>query len=277
MAAPAGWAESYAMLMKSPNPDVRHRANRLALLLRDPAAIAATRSLAADSSAATEDRLAAIDGLVAIRAADLATLLHPLLADRSVRATALRALASTDHPETAAMILRAYPSLDVSEKADALATLVARPASALAMMGAIASGAIPKSDVTPSTLQALAAIRDERLRAAVASVWASVRPSPAEKRTRIEALRKELTPAVLAKADPARGRAVFAKVCASCHTLFDAGGKIGPELTGSQRTNLDYVLTHVVDPSSVVGSAFQVQVFATNDGRVALGDRQGRG
>ncbi len=271
MTAPPSWAASYATLMKSPNPEVRHRANRLALLLRDPAAIAATRSLAADPSASTDDRLAAIDGLVAIRAKDLATLLHPLLADRSVRAAALRALASTDHPETAVRILDAYPSLDPPEKADALATLAARPASALTMMRAIASEAIPKTDVTPSTLQALAAINDGRVKSAVARIWASVRPSPAEKRSRIEGLKTELTSATLAKADPSRGRAVFARACASCHTLFDAGGKIGPELTGSQRTNLDYVLTHIVDPSSVVGSAFQVQVFATSDGRVLSG------
>ncbi|HEY2154273.1 MAG TPA: c-type cytochrome, partial [Isosphaeraceae bacterium] len=271
VAVPPSWAASYAALMKSPNTEVRHRANRLALLLRDPAAIAATRSVVADSSAPTEDRLAAIDGLVAIRAADLGPVLQPLLADRAVRAAALRALASTDHPETAPQILKAYPSLDAPEKADALATLAARPASALVLLGAIASGAIPKSDINPSTMQALAAIGDARVKAAVAKVWASVRPSPAEKRSRIEQLKAELTSDVLARADPSRGRAVFARACASCHTLFDAGGKIGPELTGSQRTNLDYVLTHVVDPSSVVGSAFQVQVFATSDGRVLSG------
>ncbi len=269
--APADWPSVRDRLLTSPSFAVRQRAGHLALVLHDPSAIAVTRGIAVDPGVPADDRITAIDLLVSIKASDLAPLLQRLLADRPVRAAALRALASTDHPETAALILRAYPSLDPSEKADALATLVARPASALALMGAIASGEVPKTDITPSTLQALAGIADARVKAAVAKVWASVRPSPAEKRSRIEALKKELTPAALAKADPGRGRAVFAKACASCHTLFDAGGKIGPELTGSQRTNLDYVLTHVVDPSSVVGSAFQVQVFATNDGRVLSG------
>jgi mono/diheme cytochrome c family protein len=189
---------------------------------------------------------------VAIRAKDLAPLLHPLLQDRSVRAAALRALAATDHPETAPLILKAYPSFDFSEKADALATLVSRPRSALALLSAIEAGTIPKADVPASILQALAGIADPKVKAAVAKLWATIRPSPAEKRAAMERWKKELTPDVLAKADPSRGRAAFAKTCASCHTLFDAGGKVGPELTGSQRTNLDYVLTHVVDPSSVV-------------------------
>ena len=31
-----------------------------------------------------------------------------------------------------------------------------------------------------------------------------------------------------ARVDPSRGRAVFAKTCQQCHTLFGTGGKIGP-------------------------------------------------
>ena len=32
--------------------------------------------------------------------------------------------------------------------------------------------------------------------------------------------------------------------------LFDAGGKIGTELTGGQRANLDYVLENLADPGT---------------------------
>lgn len=55
-----------------------------------------------------------------------------------------------------------------------------------------------------------------------------------------------------------RGRAVFQKTCANCHQLFDTGGAIGPNLTGSQRTNLDYLLENMVDPSASVAKDFQV-------------------
>ena len=76
---------------------------------------------------------------------------------------------------------------------------------------------------------------------------------------------------VLAAADRSRGRAVFAKTCAACHTLFDAGGKIGPELTGSQRNNLDYVLSNVLDPSAVLAKDYQMHLIVINDGRVLSG------
>ena len=57
----------------------------------------------------------------------------------------------------------------------------------------------------------------------------------------------------------------------SCHTLFDAGGKVGPNLTGSQRANLDYVLENVVDPSAVVARDFQMVIVDTKDGRTING------
>ena len=80
-----------------------------------------------------------------------------------------------------------------------------------------------------------------------------------------------LTGDVLASADRSRGRAVFSKTCAACHTLFDAGGKIGPELTGSQRNNLDYVLSNVLDPAAVLAKDYQMHQFVTSDGRVLSG------
>src|SRR5262249_20154613 len=81
----------------------------------------------------------------------------------------------------------------------------------------------------------------------------------------------KLTAEVLQKADLSKGRAIFTRTCANCHTLFDAGGKIGPDLTGSQRSNLDYVLSNIIDPSAVVAKDYQVTLIETKDGRVLNG------
>ena len=37
-----------------------------------------------------------------------------------------------------------------------------------------------------------------------------------------------------------------------CHTLFGIGGKVGPDITGSNRANLDYLLENILDPSAVI-------------------------
>ena len=58
--------------------------------------------------------------------------------------------------------------------------------------------------------------------------------------------------------DRSHGRSIFARSCATCHKLFDEGAKIGPELTGAQRANPEYILTKVLDPNAVVGRVWVV-------------------
>jgi putative heme-binding domain-containing protein len=78
-------------------------------------------------------------------------------------------------------------------------------------------------------------------------------------------------PDALKKADRSHGRQVFAKTCANCHTVFGEGGKIGPDLTGSQRVNPEYVLSKVLDPNAVVSKDYQVTVITTTMGRTVSG------
>jgi putative heme-binding domain-containing protein len=271
MPMPSAWRESYATLAKSADAEVRGATTRLALIFGDPAAFSAMRKLAGDSSAPTSSRIEAIEALAQARDDGLAPVLQGLLPDPAVRGAAVRGLAATDHEETPALILKAYPSLTVSEKADAIGTLAARPRSALALLAAIGGGSLTKSDVPASSLQALAGHTDSRVKAELARIFGSIRPSSSEKRKTIDRLKAELTPDNVARGDRPHGRTLFARTCASCHQLFDSGGKIGPELTGSQRTNLDYVLSNVVDPSAVVANEYKVSVFATTDGRVVSG------
>jgi putative heme-binding domain-containing protein len=62
------------------------------------------------------------------------------------------------------------------------------------------------------------------------------------------------------------GRALFAKTCQNCHTLYGVGGKIGPDITGSNRNNLDYLLENIFDPHSVIPKDYaQTVVFLKNE------------
>jgi putative heme-binding domain-containing protein len=80
-----------------------------------------------------------------------------------------------------------------------------------------------------------------------------------------------MRPGVLAKANLSTGRVVFQRLCAACHRLFDEGGAIGPDLTGSQRNNLDYLLENIIDPSAGVSRDFQLNTIRTSGGRVISG------
>ena len=64
---------------------------------------------------------------------------------------------------------------------------------------------------------------------------------------------------------------MFQKQCANCHRFFDLGGSIGPDITGSQRTNVDYLLENIVDPSAAVARDYRMQIIELIDGRVLTG------
>jgi putative heme-binding domain-containing protein len=193
-------------------------------------------------------------------------------ADRSdIRPEAIRALGGYDLPDIPPALVALYPSLTPAERLDVIQTLTARPAFALFLLDAVEQGRIPRQDVSALVIRQLQALDDTAVSERLRQVWGEIRPASAEKRQRIAQLKSQLTPDVLASADLSRGRAIFAKSCATCHKLFDDGSQIGPELTGSQRHNLDYVLDNVLDPSAIVPREYKINIFRLADGRVVQG------
>jgi putative heme-binding domain-containing protein len=198
-------------------------------------------------------------------------LLRDLVADRALRGAALRGLAVYADDATPELILRHYSSFTEAEKRDAVQTLASRPAYALALLAAVDQGRVARRDLSAFTARQLLALKNRQVEALLGKVWGTVRPASQEKAQLLAKYRALLTTDFLAKADRSRGRMVFKQTCASCHRLFDEGGDIGPELTGSQRSNLDYLLENVLDPNAVVAKEYQVTILETNDGRILTG------
>ena len=68
-----------------------------------------------------------------------------------------------------------------------------------------------------------------------------------------------------------RGHAQFVRLCSLCHVLYGDGRAVGPELTGANRGDLDYLLRNIVDPNSTIGKDYQLTTAETTDGRVVAG------
>jgi putative heme-binding domain-containing protein len=75
----------------------------------------------------------------------------------------------------------------------------------------------------------------------------------------------------LAKANLSQGRMLFTAVCGACHVMYGQGGKLGPDLTGSGRANIDYLLENIADPSGVVRADFRMSLLTLKDGRSLSG------
>ena len=268
---PAGWAKAYEALAKSPNADVRDTAMALAVTFGDKSAITALRTVLADPKAATAARMAALTSLVDVRDADSVPVLHTLVGDAGLRAAAIRGLAAFDDPKTPAVILAAYPSFTLAEKQAALATLSARPQYAKALMTAVGEKKVPAADVSAETVRQLRNLQDKELDKLVADLWGTVRDTPADRVRLIAEWKKRIAAPTKTPPDLNLGRAVFAKTCQQCHTLYAVGGKVGPEITGSNRANLDYLLENIFDPSAVIPKEYAATRLNLADGRVVTG------
>jgi putative heme-binding domain-containing protein len=266
---PDGWPATYAKLRD--DPAAREPAIALALIFGDPQALADLRQVATDATAAAAERVAAIQSLVEKRVPDLAPVLLDQLSDTVTRRAALRGLAAYPHPDTAKRVLAVYPGLSSDEKQDAVAALAARKESALALLDAVEAGAVPRLDVPAFVARQMFALGDAKVTERLRQVWGEVRESDATKAGALAKYKAMLTPAALKAADPRNGRLVFAKACGPCHKLFGEGGTVGPDLTGSSRDNLDYLLSNLIDPSAEVGRDYRMSVVRTADERVITG------
>jgi len=268
---PPGWSEVGSQLMSSDHREVALQATALGVTFGDAAALARMRELAKKEGANEETRIAAIEALLAANDPKLPATLQSLLGQPAYREVALKGLAQYDDPQTADMILAQYDQMSPSAKRLALATLCSRPTYGQALLAAIDQGEIPTSDLTADLVRQLSNLKDKTIDARLRSVWGSVRDTPEEKAQLIQQYKHLVARKNLPQADPLRGRAIFAKTCQRCHQLYGVGGAVGPDLTGSNRANFDYLLSNIVDPSAVMAKEYQPSIVLLDSGRVLTG------
>ncbi|MCP5559274.1 MAG: c-type cytochrome [Verrucomicrobiaceae bacterium] len=202
---------------------------------------------------------------------ELMLVIRKLINDKILGTVARSALAAFDDPSIPKALTNAWPVRSEEQQAATVATLVSRPAYADVLLDAIKDGKVPRAALTPFHARQIGALGDEALANKLTAVWGEVRESPAEKIAELARWKAILTPEALAKADKSKGRTVFVGACSACHKLYGQGGAIAPELTGSDRHNLNYLLENILDPSAVVPADYRMSVFKLKDGRILSG------
>jgi putative heme-binding domain-containing protein len=268
---PGEWPTVFSKLAADPDARVRSRAMALALTFGDPKARAALRTILADAGAAVETRRQALAALLKAKDAPLPDQLHRLVLDPALGGDAVRGLSSFNDPGTPRILLTSYDKLGRFERRDALNTLAMRREWARELLAAVEAGTLPHADLTADIVRQLRNLRDPDVDARIKKVWGSVRETTEDRVRTIARYRALLTSNPARPSDPALGRAVFARTCQQCHALFGVGGNVGPDLTGSNRADLDYVLSNVLDPSALIGRDYLAHSVATEDGRVLTG------
>jgi putative heme-binding domain-containing protein len=266
---PRGWDELARRLKESPNPDIRDLTRSLSVTFGSKDALEELRKTLLDTKIDETPRRAALDTLVAAKDPKLVGALGTLLREPALRAHAIRKMAAYDDTAIPAAIVDVYPALSTVERKDALTTLASRASFAKGLMAAVADKKIPPQDLTADILRLLRNLTEESVNKLVTERFGVSRESAEDKAREIARYRGmvESSP----PGDARRGKEVFTRACQQCHTLFGTGGKVGPDLTGSDRGSIYYILQNIIDPNAVIPNDFRTSTLETKDDRVIIG------
>ena len=169
---------------------------------------------------------------------------------------------------SASCSLARYPTFSSAEKAEAIQTLASRGRYGRMLTEALATDVDPEARRAAPRRAAAAPGGRRQVRRRVGTGrggrrrGTGLRPLPraAQRQRRWRAP----TP-------PTDGRS-FSAPAAPCHKMYGEGGAIGPDITGSNRANLEYLLFNVLNPNAEVQDAYKMVVVTTRDGRTLSGN-----
>lgn len=147
-------------------------------------------------------------------------------------------------------------------------TLSSRPSYGGMLTRAIADESIPRKDVPVYAARQLLRV----VGSGFVEVWGPIEQQNVSLRHEYERYRRLLTDKTLQQANLSEGKLLFARTCGPCHKMYGEGGDLGPDITGSNRTNLDYLLTNILEPSADIQDDYKMVVITTRDGRTYAGN-----
>jgi putative membrane-bound dehydrogenase-like protein len=252
------------------NEETQTILRELSLVFGDGRARDELLAIAANAEADPGARRAALTNLLRDPTPELLPKLKQWTNDRVLTREAILGLANYDDADVPNRVLTQWKR-DTVHRAVVIDVLVSRASFAGVLLARITTGEIPRDAISPFHARQIRSLGDETLTKQLGEIWGDVRDTPEAVKAEIVNWKTLLTPEVIAAADPAKGKTTYAALCAACHKLYGEGGAIGPDLTGSDRHNLDYLLGNIVNPNEVVPADYRLTVFTLKDGRVISG------
>ncbi len=186
-----------------------------------------------------------------------------------LRSSAISALANFDLPKVPESIIQWWSKLPPELYPAAGTVLASRPSGATRWLDAVAAGTVSAEQLPPEAIRTMRLHPNEQLQRSLNEAYpqfASIDLATATQKT------KELASRVLeGNGDPYRGKKLYRELCGRCHQLFDDGGRVGPDLTGYQRDQLETLLRNIVGPSLEIREGYQMVRILTSDSLVLTG------
>jgi putative heme-binding domain-containing protein len=276
---PKGWDAFSSLALQSRDPNVPQTPGSgepgyiqtLSALFGSGRAIDELIVLVKNADGDANARLNAFKSLARTPKPELLAVIRTLINDKVLGTVARSALAAYDDPSIPKQLTGSWPERSQEQQAATVATLTSRASYAKVLLEAVKAGKVPAAAISPFQARQIRNLGDEALTKLLTETWGEIRDTPEAKKAEFAKWEAVLKPDALAKADKSKGRMMFTAVCSACHKMYGQGGAIGPELTGSDRRNLKYLLENILDPNAVVPADFRVSIFHLKDGRTISG------
>jgi putative membrane-bound dehydrogenase-like protein len=264
---PENWSSAYEDLQQS-TETVTGLALDIAQLLGDADASLQLLAVLKDTDAPVENRREAIRLLSLEQHEGLREELPDLLNEDELRTEVIRSVAGFDDAQLGHLLMDHYDEFSADEKSEVIRTMASRPAYGQILTQVLKEGDIPKQDIPVDVARQLQRV----VGVGFVDVWGPIAGEATADEIAYEKYSELLTDEAISNADVHRGRIVFNRTCGPCHKLYDEGGEIGPDLTGSNRANLDYLLRKVINPNEMIQDTYRLVVVTTRDGRTYSGN-----
>jgi putative membrane-bound dehydrogenase-like protein len=177
----------------------------------------------------------------------------------------VRAFGNSRIDPAATILIGAWDSLTPGSRRAAILTLTRRSEWTTELLKSVQSGKLIRSDLPT---EVWAQLRRNRNRA-IADLARELDQSRVS--TDMEATLAKIRPLTEKTGDVANGKAVFAKNCAVCHVMEDAGAHIGPDLTGIGARAKNDFFVDIIDPNRSVEANFRLWTATTKDDEMVSG------
>lgn len=233
----------------------------------DAAATQEALAMLQNPSASEQEKLTALQMLAAQQKTELTPLLPALLKEKTLRLEAIRAVAAFSKADLGSALIKAYPTASAEEKVAILQTMSARSLYGNQLLDEIKAGNIARKEIPVTLARQLHRV----IGSGFVEVWGPIEHVPSDEAA-YQRYKDLFTKEALATANLLEGKRLFTQSCGSCHKLFGEGADIGPDLTGSNRQDPDYILLNVLEPSAEIQDAYRLVVITTVDGRTYTGN-----
>lgn len=191
----------------------------------------------------------------------------------SLKRGMLQAAAKFDDKRLPEALLLGWEGQIAGDKAlreDALRVMAGRKEWAQILMNFVNEWKVPAKHFTIDIVRQLSLHQDADIDASIEKHWKGLLatgPTP-EKKREAERIKTVIKTGL---GDAEKGKLQFTARCAVCHSLFGEGGKIGPELTGYDRSNADFWLDNLFTPSLEIREGFGTYNVTTKGGQLLTG------